>query len=381
MKFSAMQSSTQVSSRYARQALLIIAFLSPVFADIGCQHIGPGTIEVDRLAYNKAVVTSWEQQALLNIVRARYDDLVGFVNVDSMVQTHTQQGAVSATLGALLTPWNIVTSTLSPSLAGSRTTTDSPLISYTPLAGSEFTRTLTAPIKPVDICNLIESGYAADGFLNLTVYSINEITSRPPEVTLSSFEQTSPGFSKLTRAIKFAYRARDLNFYVQPGTDTDEAKVFMIISDKDRKLGTGDLPYPVAFIREKLHLNAAGNKFEIVEGSYPIKENEIAIRTRSTIAAIRWLSNYVDVPDAHIEAFGIQKNRPAERYPALKVEATVNKPKPRDTFAAIKYQGYWFSIPRNDHNSKFSLIYLRTLLALADTSAKPSPPVLTIPTR
>jgi hypothetical protein len=364
-----------------RLAFAIALLLLLIFTDIGCQHIGPGTIVDDRLAYNEAVVTSWEEQALLNIVRARYDDVVGFVNVDSMAQTHTLTGTTQGTLGASVFPWSSVLNTLMPSLMGTRTTTDSPVISYTPLAGADFARSLTAPIKPVDICNLIESGYAADAFLNLTVYSINEIKSRPPEVTLSSFEQTSPGFSRLTRAITCAYRNRDLNFYIQPKTDTDEAKVFMIISDKDRKSCEGDLQYPVAFIREKLHLNAAGNKFEIVTGSYPIEENQIAVRTRSTIAAIRWLSNYVDVPDAHIDAFGINKNRPAERYPALKVEATVNKPKPRDTFAAIKYQGYWFSIARNDRNSKFSLIYLRTLLALADTSAKPSPPVLTIPTR
>jgi len=51
---------------------------------MGCQHIGPKTVVDDRLAYNEKILTSWEQQTLLNIVRVRYDDLVNFVDVSGV---------------------------------------------------------------------------------------------------------------------------------------------------------------------------------------------------------------------------------------------------------------------------------------------------------
>src|SRR5229473_6171612 len=158
------------ANKPVKYRLRIILFLSPMLANAGCQHIGPQSIVDDRLAYNNAIVTSWEQQALLNIVRARYDDFVGFVNVDSMAQTHTLQGSVSATLGAILTPWNLATNMINPSGMGSRTATDSPLISYTPATGADFAKSITAPIKPADILNLIESNYNTYALLNLTFY-------------------------------------------------------------------------------------------------------------------------------------------------------------------------------------------------------------------
>src|SRR6266487_298430 len=378
MKFSTIQSSTRVSSKYVRQALLIISFLSPVFADIGCQHIGPATVTRDRLAYNEAVLTSWEQQTLLNIVRVRYDDLVGFVDVGTVAQSHTLTGTTQASLGASLLPWNLIGNTLMPSLMGTRTTTDNPTITYTPLSGAEFTRNLNAPIKPSEIFNLIESGYRADVLLNLTLNSINEIKSVGPDVNLNRPGLTrSNKFRELTEAIESAHGQSKLNFPVQAGTDGAGAKVFMTIVDNDSPTAQGS---SIASIRQSLHLKAAANQFEIVAGSHPTNDAEIAVRTRSPIAAMRWLSNYVQVPEAHLstrlappaKVLVTQDDRPLNVHWSIK--------KPRGVFAAVQYRDYWFWIPDGDRNSKFSLIYLRILLALADTAARPAPPVLTIPT-
>src|SRR5258707_1278663 len=52
--------------------------------------------------------------------------------------------------------------------------------------------------------------------------------------------------------------------------------------------------------------------------------------------------------------------------------------KPCDSFVAVCYQGYWFWIDRSDFNSKRSFLYLKILLALADTGQKEAPPALTI---
>jgi hypothetical protein len=382
MKLSPIASLSRASVKSARRALLISLFLSSALADIGCQHIGPKTVVDDRLAYNKAILKSWEQQTLLNIVRVRYDDLVSFVDVGPVAQTHSLMGTTGASFGSSIFPWNTIMNTLMPGLSGSRATTDSPIITYTPLTGAEFARNLTSPLKPSEICNLIESGYKADVLLNLTLKSINDIPNSEPNVYPKDAKNRFRDFTYLTKAIECAVHRHsgDLNFPVQSGTDGDRGKAFMTIADQDSETGCDtDLPNsPVAYIREKLHLKAAAKQFEIVAGSRPTTDTEIAVRTRSVIGAMRWLSSYVQVPEAHVKKFDIKKNLYSVD-PPLKVEAHVEKPS--DPFAAIQYHDYWFSIPKDASSSKFSLIYLRTLLALADTAAKPSPPVLTIPTR
>jgi len=394
-------SNQRVNSNKSKRsrALLISLFLSSALADIGCQHIGPKTVLDDRLAYNRAILTSWEQQALLNIVRARYNDVVAFVDVGSVVQSHSLTGTTQASFGASILPHNYIANTLTPALTGSRATTDSPTITYTPLTGSEFIRNLNRPIKPSDIFNLIESGYPAGELLPMTLRSISEIHSNKPvaapngqyapkeyrDVNLSSLDliTRSSDFIKLAKAIECAHECGDLNFYGQASTDSDASKVFMIISDKscDRSNeSTSCGADPVAFIRKTLQLKPASTQFEIVVRPHRTDELEIAVQTRSVIAAMRWLSDYVQVPDAHIRAGIVLPSRVHnEQRPPLNVQWSVKKP--RGVFAAVQYQGYWFSIPQNDTDSKFSLICLRSLLALADTAAKPPPPVLTIPTR
>jgi len=383
IRLSAIQTLIRVSTKPVRRALLATLFLSLVLVDISCQHIGPKTIEDDRFAYNKALLNSWKQQTLLNIVRIRYDDLVSFVDVASVAQTHSLTGTAGASLGASIFPWDKTSNTLGPSLSGSRQATDSPVISYTPLTGAEFTRNLNSPIKPVEICNLIESGYSADALLNLTLSSINDINSVKRDVNLVNKPDRiarSTEFTELTQAIECAHGYGDINFYIQPGTDSDPAKVFMVIKDKDcGKKDRWCKSHPVAFVREKLELEPLTTQFEIVAGPNRMKDAEIAVQTRSAIAAMKWLSDYVQVPEAHINAgFARRKYADVQNSP-ITVQWSVKEP--RGVFAAVPYEGYWFWIPENDVKSKFSLIYLRTLLALADTTAKPSPPVLTIPTR
>lgn len=47
-------------------------------------------------------------------------------------------------------------------------------------------------------------------------------------------------------------------------------------------------------------------------------------------------------------------------------------------YAAVYYQGVWFWIDHRDFYSKWSMAYLKILLALADTGQKEAAPALTI---
>ena len=113
----------------------------------GCASIGPGSVPRDRLDYISAVGESWKEQTLLNIVRLRYGDAPSFVDVSSVISGYTFQGQVSA--GAAISsdltatiPSNLVT------LGGNASYIDRPTITYTPLSGEKFARSLLQPLPP-----------------------------------------------------------------------------------------------------------------------------------------------------------------------------------------------------------------------------------------
>jgi hypothetical protein len=90
------------------------------------------------------------------------------------------------------------------------------------------------------------------------------------------------------------------------------------------------------------------------------------------------LSTYVEVPIEHL-ASGTAPNlgdlEPGERAP-FRVCSGVQRP--HDPFVAVCYKGHWFWIEESDFRSKRTMAYLLVLLALADTGAKESLPVITI---
>jgi len=78
------------------------------------------------------------------------------------------------------------------------------------------------------------------------------------------------------------------------------------------------------------------------------------------------------------EAF-FKRRVPKDPEAPLTVYTSSTKPAKNDKYAVIKYQDNWFYISGDDYRSNQALIYLRTMLALADTGARPTAPVLTLP--
>ena len=387
MKPSRIQRLTPVFNKPVRQAVLISFVLSLVLTDIGCQHIGPRTIAEDRIAYNEAIASSWKEQILLNIVRLRYSDMADFVDVATASQNYTLTGTTQASVGASILPWDKVMNTLAPSLMGTRTKSDNPTVTYTPQSGSDFTKNLIAPIKPTELFNLFEEGY--HDVMRLAVISINGVRNEPANIK----------FRTLARAIKEAYCKGDIRFPTEIDPDSKDKKVFMVIEETDSTISNPPCPgdprypprspppyYPVAFIRKALGLKSGATKFEIIVGARRTKgkDTEIAVRTRSVIAAMIWLSQYVQVPESSIAKYPNKYRKmrvpeDPEGDPPLTVYTCSTKPAEKDKYAVIKYQDNWFYISGDDYRSNQALIYLRTMLALADTGARPTAPVLTLP--
>lgn len=56
---------------------------------IGCTSIGVPLLPKDRAGFNDSMITSEEEQLLLNIVRMRFEDRPYFVSVDSITTSKT----------------------------------------------------------------------------------------------------------------------------------------------------------------------------------------------------------------------------------------------------------------------------------------------------
>ena len=131
----------------------------------------------DRLDYISAVGELWKEQTLLNIVRLRYGDAPSFVDVSSVISAYTFQGQVSA--GGQFS--SNLTATIPSNLAtvgGSASYVDRPTISYTPLSGDKFARSLLRPLPPSEVFELVQAGYPADNVLLMTTRAINGIYNR-----------------------------------------------------------------------------------------------------------------------------------------------------------------------------------------------------------
>ena len=138
----------------------------------GCASIGPRTVTRDRFDYISAISESWKAQMLFNLVKLRYGDTPVFLDVASVI---TQTG-VQGTLGVSGSWWQNPFFS-SSGVAATGTYGEKPTVTYLPMSGEKFARSLMTPIPPGAILSFLQAGYPADVVLRLAVHTINGIHS------------------------------------------------------------------------------------------------------------------------------------------------------------------------------------------------------------
>ena len=339
---------------------------------VGCRHIGPDTILDDRVAYNDAILTTWKQQTLLNVVRTRYGDIPEFVEVPSIVNGFEHSRSVNGSFGSNILPNNSLLNALTLGVGGNRTVSDRPTVTYLPQTGNEFTRNLMNPLPPSTVLNLIESGYPADVVLELTVESINGVRNLG---FTGGLQTEDPAFQQVLHTLKKAQESGYVSLRVKPGGDKAHPDVLMSIRRTDIP---PELAEELAQMRRLLRMDPEVTEFKIVYGMLPAAKDEIAFRTRSIRKVFNYLALQVRVPEAHVVE---------GRAPNIPVPAATEQPQftvhsgcepPCDSFTAVQYRGYWFWVDDTDFNSKRTMNYLKVLLALANADLKEAAPLLTI---
>jgi hypothetical protein len=340
----------------------------------GCASIGPATVARDRFDYITAISDSWKAQMLLNLVKLRYGDAPVFLDVASVI---TQTG-VQGTLAVSGSWWqNLLqlpfTSSVGVTAAG--TYGEKPTVTYLPMSGEKFARSLMTPIPPGAILSFLEAGYPADVVLRLTVHTINGIHSRYGYG--ARMREADPEFFPLVEKLRNLQQSGQIGLRVKrSGTQTATAIVF------SKKL-TPAIAAERDELRKLLGLNLEAEEFDVVYGSVAANDKEIAMLTRSVLEILTDLSSYTDVPAANVE----QKRTFSSPAPEIVNGVPVPPPirihsspqKPDDAFAAVPYGQNWYWIDDKDFASKRLFTFIMFLFTLTDTGDKQGAPIITVP--
>jgi hypothetical protein len=344
----------------------------------GCRSIGPDTVSRDRFDYHEAVADSWKRQMLLNLVKIRYGDAPVFLDVGQIVAGYSFQRSFSAAANASAfnsgPPPHAVVGTFGASALG--TYNDSPTITYTPLAGERFARSLMMPIPTAAVLNVIQAGFPVDTVFRLAVQSVNGVDNR--RVQPQYVQPASPEFYVLLRDLHRVQASGDI------GVRLDRV-------DKEERLNLVFRPHLSAAVESAglniatmLGLDPAAREFRVVYGAVAANDREIALVTRSIREILADLSSVITVPEAHVAERRVGPTPGADLGPAGPVPPLIriahSADRPGDAFVAVFHRGHWFSIDDRDMVSKSVFSFIIFLFTFVETEAREAAPVLTIPT-
>ena len=149
-------------------------------------------------------------------------------------------------------------------------------------------------------------------------------------------------------------------------------------------MGPWSPPGLSAEIRKLLGLDPHAKEFNVVYGSVPKDDKEIAILTRSLLQVIVDLSADIEVPDAHVEEKRVSPTRVEEAVkdgkilPLIRIHSSSGKPD--DAFVSVPYRDSHFWIDDRDLMSKKIFSFLMFVFTLVETGEKGTAPIVTVPT-
>ena len=337
---------------------------------VGCASVGPASVIADRFDYGTAIADSWKQQTLLNIVKLRYIDQPVFVDVASVVAGYSLQTGVTVT--GVVSSKEAVQGNYG-SIGGQAIYTDRPTITYVPMTGEKFLRGLITPIDPKNIFFMLQSGYAADFILGLTVESLNGVRNR--STAGGVVREADPEFLRALALMREVQLAGAMGMRVEE----DKAKGSTGVVFFKRDDVPADVAAKAAEIRRLLRLPEGQQKFSLLYSPMPGGPNELAVNSRSMLQIMGAFGSYMDVPEAHVKDHSALPSFVSTQGTEREVHIHSGPDKPENGFVSVRYRDHWFWIDQGDWLTKRALTAIIFFFTLADTGAADKLPLITIP--
>jgi hypothetical protein len=352
-----------------RRRLLAVAILAGALG--GCASLGPSTIVRDRIDYDHAITASWKRAMLLNMVKLRYGDTPMFLDVASIINSYTIEGQVNAG-GTWLSGGGATGSALS----GFTHYADRPTITYNPLLGERFTRSMMTPLQPAVVVSLIQSGWAADLVMRLMVSSANGVYNRFGGGNRA--RGADPEFALITGAMRRIQASAAVGMRVDRAGG-GELTVLVL----HRRRMSPELEQDIKALRGALGIREDAQEIRVVYASVPRNDEELALVTRSMLEILVDLASNIEVPPADVERGVVPPprhfdNDEADGYKPLIQVHSGGQP-PQDAFVSVQYQGQWFWIDQRDYASKALFSFVMMIFSLMDTAAPRGQPIVTVP--
>jgi hypothetical protein len=346
---------------------LVIAAVSLL---CGCAALGPKTIMHDRLDYTTVLSDSWKDQMLLNIVKIRYGDVPVFLDIASVINSYELSGRAHL-YGNMKFPTSLGAGG-DAGLDGSYA--NRPTITYSPLSGEKFAKSLMSPIPVSPILSLIQSGYQADVLLRVFVQSINGIENQ--------YTGRHSGDAAFYQLIERIRRIQDAGAIGMRLAVEDGEEVLLIVFRENNEI---EIEADIAEVKKLLGIDPRASDFRVVYGTIPSGDKEIEILSRSMLQVLNELAWYIEVPEPDVADNRVNRGYRNELVegksipPLIKISSSPQKPD--DAFVAIPYQNKWFWIDNKDFSSKQIFSFLMFSFTLVETSGKDGMPIVTVPVR
>jgi hypothetical protein len=375
------------------KSVLAVSFLALLLPGLGCNTVGPKAVRGARVNYSSALSYSWNQQMLLNIVRLRYSEAPLFLEVGSLSTQYNLE------MGAKLEPlWERPDQVIKNrgisggGLSATRETApgsgdeyahgvnlgyyERPTVTYSLLQGQDYVTQILSPIPIVTIGLLNRSGWNIDYVLALCVQQMNGLDNA--STASGPTPANAPEYRQFAEAMKLAQELRlagslSVNFIF----NKDQSAATLQFSESTPQ--TDEL-------KRMLGLPQAESSFPLNDAWNRSAGGELSFRTRSFLGVLFFLSNAVEVPEAHRNDGWVVTTRTPEGgafdwSEVLRAQLKIRSSKtlPADPFIAVEYEGYWFYIEKSDVTSKNTFGLLRTLYSLQSGEVEQVQPTLTIP--
>lgn len=383
----------------------------------GC--VGPASIHLSRVHYNKSVHQTNDEELLLNLVRLRYSDGVTWMRVTG-VNTQYEASALGESLSG--TDQELHTRLLTGRLSFA----DRPTITFDPRRSSEFTRALITRLDPNTLQILDAAGWDPDRLYRVFVEQANGVPNAlgsgrpipcdPPE--FAEFRHVSRLLTDLRESRHVVLRTEKVYEEAPSTVPLEHIEARELLDAQKSGYGVRQIPGDgLQLMRSRqrqvmlvdpamrrsedwlgfaqlVRIDPDQERYEYrVEASGQFMPTdpslllpELTISTRSILEAMYYLSHAICVPDAHVKSGVAAVTRYPDGTPfdwrqvtgdILRVE--VSRLPPKCAAVKVKHRGHWFYISRDDVSSRTTLSLMQEVIRLQKLESGDNSPTLTLP--